>query len=96
MRADGYGAALLLLAVLGWNGPAGAAETTILQSRQLVDERPPMSTRCMARCDELERTCEEHERLRPTCSVVNICAEEKLQCEALCRPKAFRTGRARL
>ena len=84
MEAGRYGAALLLLAGLGGHG---SADATPPQSRQSVDDRPPISTRCMARCNELEKVCEEHERLRPTCSVVDICFEEKSQCETLCRPR---------
>ena len=91
MKAGRYGAALLLLAGLGGDGSAGA---TPPQSRSSVDDRPPISTRCMARCNELEKTCEEHERLRPSCSVVDICFEEKAQCETLCRPQVMSRPRA--
>jgi hypothetical protein len=89
-----YGAALFLLAILGGFSPAVGAEPTA-PGRQSVGDRLPMSTRCTVKCDELAKTCEEHERLRPTCSVVNICLEEKLQCEAQCRPRATLNGRAR-
>ena len=62
-----------------------------------VDDRPTIghriSTRCTVRCDELVKACEEHERLHPSCSVVNICFEEKLQCEALCRARAMLNSR---
>jgi hypothetical protein len=86
MKAGRYGAALLLLAGLGWHGSAGA---TPPQNRQSVSDHPPMSSRCMAECNELAKVCEEHERLRPTCSVVDICFEEKAQCETLCRPRVM-------
>lgn len=95
MKNAGFGAALLLFAILGGFGPADGAEPEVLHGRQSIGDRPPMSTMCTVKCDELEKTCEDHERLRPTCSVVNICAEEKLQCEAQCRPRAIlneRTG----
>ena len=95
MRASGYRVALLLIAVFGWHEPAGAADATIVQGRQSIGDRPPISTRCLVKCDELEKTCEEHERLRPTCSVVDICFEEKAQCEALCRPRVMLNSRAR-
>lgn len=91
MEAVKYVAAILLLAGLGWHGSAGA---TPPQSRQSVSDHPPMSSRCMAKCNELEKVCEEHERLRPTCSVVDICSEEKAQCETLCRPRVMLEMRA--
>jgi hypothetical protein len=91
MEAGRYGAALFLLVGLSWHGPVGA---TSPQSRQSGDDRPPISTRCMAKCNELEKTCEEHERLHPTCSVVNICFEEKAQCETSCRPRVMLDLRA--
>jgi len=94
MRAGGYGVALLLLAVLGWHGPAGGAGTTIFQGRQAADTRLPASSRCIARCSEMEMKCEELEKRFPSCSVIDICFEEKLQCEALCRGSAMLTLRA--
>lgn len=93
MRADGWKAVLLLLAALGWHGPAVGAEGSSVQDRKSADDRLPMSTRCTAKCDELVKQCEEHERLHPSCSVVNICFEEKLLCEALCRARAMWIGR---
>jgi hypothetical protein len=95
MTSGGYGAALFLLAAFAWFGPADGAEATDVRSRQSAGDRLPMSTKCTVKCDELEKTCEEHERLHPSCSVVNICLEEKLQCEAQCRPRATLNGRVR-
>jgi hypothetical protein len=95
MRASRYGAALLLLTALVGYGRAGAADPSIVQGRQSTSDRPPISSLCQVKCDELEKTCEEHERLSPTCSVVNICFEEKAQCEALCRPRVMLKSRAR-
>lgn len=89
MKNAGFGATLLLFAILGGFGPVDGAEPEVRHGRQPIGDRPPMSTMCAAKCNELEKTCEEHERLRPTCSVVNICVEEKLQCEAQCRPRAM-------
>jgi hypothetical protein len=85
MGAGRYGAALLLLAVVGWHGPAGGAGATIVQGRQLADNRPPLSFTCIARCNVLKAECEELVKRFPSCSIVDICFEEKLQCEALCR-----------
>jgi len=85
MRARRYGVALLLLTVLAWHGPAGGAGATIVWGRRLADNRPPVSSACIARCNDLEAECEELLKQFPGCSVVDICFEEKLQCEALCR-----------
>ena len=95
MRASRYGAALLLFTALVGHGPARASDPSIAQGRQSTSDRPSISTRCQVKCDELEKACEEHERMRPTCSVVNICFEEKAQCEALCRPRVMLNARAR-
>jgi hypothetical protein len=91
MRAGRYGVTLLLLAGLGWHGSADASPP---QNKKSAEDRLPISTRCISRCNELEKTCEEHERIHPTCSVVDICFEEKAQCEALCRPRAMLKLRA--
>jgi hypothetical protein len=98
MRARRYGIALLLLAVLAWHGPAGGAGATIVRGRQLADNRPPASSACIARCSDAEAECEELVKRFPSCSVVDICFEEKLQCEALCRgiSDAIPRRRARL
>ena len=42
----------------------------------------------------MEMKCEELEKRFPSCSVIDICFEEKLQCEALCRGSAMLTLRA--
>ena len=89
MKNAGSGAALFLFTILSAFGPAGGAEPSVPHGRQSIGDRPPMSKMCTVKCDELEKVCEEHERLRPTCSVVNICAEEKVQCERQCRPRAM-------
>lgn len=92
MRAGGYGAALLLLAVLGWPGPSGEAGATS-QSRQPADNRLPASSRCIAKCNEMEMKCEELEKRFPSCSTIDICFEERRQCEVLCRGTAMLTLR---
>lgn len=86
---------LFLLAMLGEFSPTVAAEQTVILGRHMAGDQSQTPSRCSEKCDELKRTCDEHERLRPTCSVVNICVEEKIQCEAQCRPRAMlnvRTG----
>jgi hypothetical protein len=83
--AGRYVAALLLLGVLCWHGPAGGAGATIVQSRQLADNQAPLSSKCIARCNDLNVECEELVKRFPSCSVVDICFEERLQCEAQCR-----------
>jgi hypothetical protein len=85
MRAGRYGVALLLLAILGWHDPIGEADATIVRGRQLADKRLPASSTCIARCIELKTECEEIVKRFPSCSIVDICYEENLQCETLCR-----------
>jgi hypothetical protein len=79
--ADRYVAALLLLGVVYWHGPGAA----IVQGRQLTDNRPPLSSKCIARYNALKAECEELVKRFPSCSIVDICFEERLQCEAQCR-----------
>jgi hypothetical protein len=85
MRAGRYGVGLFLLAVLGWQDPIGEADATIVRGRQLADKRLPASATCIARCMDLNRECEAIVKRFPSCSIVDICFEENLQCEALCR-----------
>jgi hypothetical protein len=93
MKVSNHTEALLLVAALGWAGaPTGVASAT--QSHQFDPDRLPTSSRCMAKCDEMERKCNAWERLYPTCSTVEICAEEKEQCEALCHIAAMATPRS--
>lgn len=88
MRAGGQGAALVfLLALLGWAAPAVAAGTSAPQSRQPNMSRPPISSVCLAKCDELELACKAFENRHPTCSPNDICLDEKLECETQCRPR---------
>lgn len=80
----------MLLAILLAFGPAidGAARAgdgPQFRSHQPEVGARPESSRCMARCVEMERQCQELEKQFPTCSTIEICDEEKLQCEALCR-----------
>lgn len=88
MRANGRAAALLvLLAALGWGGPVAGAGASAPQSRSPADSRPPTSSWCLAKCDELEVACKAFENRYPSCSPNDICLDEKLQCEAQCRPR---------
>lgn len=88
MRATGFTAALLLAAVLGWQGPAGGAGATATPGQQSEIDKPAASSKCLAKCAEMERKCNVWEKLYPTCSTVEICDEEREQCEALCRVTA--------
>jgi hypothetical protein len=92
MRAGRCGAAVLLLSILGWHG--SAAGMTVSEVRQSPITEVPATSMCLARCIRLEVQCEEYERLRPTCSTINICFEEKRQCDALCRARAMLSRRA--
>jgi hypothetical protein len=95
MKARGHGGALLVLAVLGSHGSSWGTGSTTFQSRPPAELSLPASSRCIARCTEMESKCEELEKRFPSCSTINICFEEKLQCEALCRGTAMlplRTG----
>jgi hypothetical protein len=77
--------ALALAAVLGWHQPADGAGAAAPPGQQSEIDRPAASSRCLARCDEMEIKCNAWEKLYPTCSTVEICDEEKAQCEARCR-----------
>jgi hypothetical protein len=88
MKAGQRAAAFALLALLGWSGPAVAAgETEQKQSRPQIDSRLPLSSWCLAKCNELELACKALENRFPTCSPNDICLDEKQQCEAMCRPR---------
>ena len=90
MRANGRAAALLmLLAALGWSGPAVSASVsaTAPQSRPPADNHLQGSSWCLAKCDELEVACKAFENRYPSCSPASICLDEKHQCEAQCRPR---------
>ncbi len=84
MRAGGCGIALLLLAAAAQHGSAGEAGPTRPQSLFAADNRPPMSSQCLAACSQLQQQCEEFEKRHPSCSTDDICYEENLQCEARC------------
>jgi len=88
MRAIGRGATIFgLLAILGWSGPAVGAGATAPQSRPPTDGHSPGSSWCLAKCVELEAVCKAFENRHPSCSPADICLDEKLQCEATCRPR---------
>lgn len=94
MMTRWIGATLFLLAMLVEFSPTVGAEQAAIPGRHMAGDQSPMPSRCSEKCEELKKSCDEHERLRPTCSVVNICVEEKIQCEAQCRPRALLNVRA--
>lgn len=97
IRANGRAAPLLaLLAALGWSGTAVSADVPAPQSRPPADTRQQGSSWCLAKCDELEGACKEFENRYPSCSPADICLDEKLQCEATCRPRVKLGRTARL
>ena len=84
MKAGSYGVVLLLLAVLAWHGPVSQAAPKTPRGPLAADGGPPMSSQCLAACNQLQQQCEEFEKRHPSCSTNNICYEENLQCEARC------------
>ena len=88
MKGTGYLAALLLMALSGSGGAWRDAAATAAQDRRLAQDSTAAFSGCMAKCGVMETKCVALEKLYPSCATVDICEEEKIQCETRCRVSA--------
>lgn len=94
MSANRFAGALVMMAMICWQGAAFAAPVNTPRDQRQSATKPPASSICIARCAEMEARCEAYERESPSCGTADVCFEEREQCNALCRVTASLERRA--